>query len=166
MAEKTLFILGLQNFSLVDFVRIVKEQDVFRIVDIRGKNKISHGRKPFSPEQLQSILSNINVDYVRMPEVALSNDQNNAPSENGHRAEYIKEYIRTLSSDKSIVNKVKKYFKDDRVMILCIEEDPYACKRKPFAKFVITLLDEKTKIISLSISDLKPRVIPPLPPLD
>ena len=166
MAAKTIFTLGFQNFTLVDFIRIIKEQEVFRIVDIRGKDRISHGRAPFSPEQLKSILSNINVDYVCMPEVGMPDKLSNTPSGNGHRADFIKKYIEIISSDKSIIKKVKKYFKDDNVLILCIEEDVYACKRKPFAKFVTTILDEKIKIKNLSIGDLKPRVIPPLPPLE
>ena len=166
MSSKTIFTLGFQNFTLVDFIRLINEQEVFRVVDIRANDRISHGRKPFSPEQLKSILGNINVDYIRMPEVGMPDKLSDTSSENGHRADFIKRYLEIISTDKSIIKKVKKYFKDDKVLILCIEVDPFVCKRKPFARFVTTILDEKTRIKSLSIKDLKPRVIPPLPPIE
>lgn len=166
MASKTIFTLGFQNFTLVDFIHIVKEQNIIRVVDIRGKDRIAHGRAPFSPEQLKSILPNINVEYIQMPEVDMPDKLRRLSSDNGHRADFIKEYIEFISSDKSIIKKIKKYFSDDKVLILCIEEDPYTCKRKPFAEFISSILDEKVIVKDLFIKDLKPRVIPPLPPLD
>ncbi|MFH1514168.1 MAG: DUF488 family protein, partial [bacterium] len=116
---------------------------------------------PFSPKQLKSVLKNVNVDYIQMPEVEMPEKLENRARGNGNRAEFIKEYVEIVSSDKSIVKKVKKYFSDDKVLILCFEKDSEACKRKLFANLVVTILPDEIKIINLSIRDLKPLVIPP-----
>ena len=146
---------------MVDFVRLVKEQDVVRVVDIRGKRMILDGRIPFSPVQLKSVLKNVDVDYIQMPEVEMPLKLENRSQSNGNRAEFIQEYVDIVSSDKSIVKKVKKYFSDDKVMILCFERDSKACKRKLFANLVVAILPRKIKIRNLSLKDLKPLVIPP-----
>ena len=161
MVSKTIFTLGFQDLTLVDFIRLVKEQEVVRVVDIRGKRMIVDGRIPFSPKQLKSVLKNVDVDYIQMPEVEMPTQLENRSRGNGNRAEFIQEYVDIVSSDKSIVKKVNKYLSDDKVMLLCFEREADACKRRLFANLVVAILPDKIKIRNLSLKDLKPIVIPP-----
>jgi uncharacterized protein (DUF488 family) len=158
---KTIFTLGFHNLTLVDFIRLVKDQDVFRVVDIRSQDMIDSNRGKFSPRQLKAILKNINVDYVHLPEVGMSEEVKLRAKSNGTKIDLIKDYIAKLSTDKNIIKKVISLFSDDKVLILCFEESADVCIRKPFSDLVKTILNEEIKVKNLSSKDLKPLVIPP-----
>ena len=158
---KTIFTLGFHTLTLVDFIRLVKEQDVFRVVDIRSQDLIDAHRGRFSTRQIKAVLDNINVDYVHFPDAGLGEEIKLRIKSNGDKSDLIKEYISKLSQNKDAVRRIIQLFADDKVMILCFEEDADVCIRKPFSNLVKTILDEDFEVINLSAKDLKPLVIPP-----
>jgi uncharacterized protein (DUF488 family) len=158
---KTIFTLGFHTLTLVDFIRLVKEQDVFRVIDIRSQDMIDSNRGKFSPRQLKAILKNINIDYVHLPEVGMSEEVKLRAKSNGTKVDLIKDYIGKLSQDKNTLKKIISLFSDDKVLILCFEENAEMCIRKPFSDLVKTILNEEIKVTNLSSKDLKPFVIPP-----
>ena len=157
--------MGIQNLSLVEFVRLIKENKVSRVVDIRSEDLVSGGRVKFSPVQLMAILRNISVDYVHLHEAGAPKYLKQMASDNGHSSNFIDEYMKSVKSNNALIIRIKTLFADDNVVILCEDEKKDTCLWKPFSDIVASLLNEECKVKNLSAKDLKPLEIPPPEPL-
>ena len=165
MKQKLIFSLGFEKLSLVDFVRMVKDQNVSRVVDVRGENMVCEGRGRFTPEQLCDILKNVNVDYVHLSEAGIPSELQTIPKGNGHFADFCREYLEMMAKNKKLLDKIKELFTDDRVLILSFEDNVNISHRLPFSEIVLSIMGKGYRIRHLGMKDLKPLVIPPPQPL-
>lgn len=158
--------MGIQGLKLVDFVRLVKEQDVKRVVDIRGTGIVSASQNRFSPPMVREILTKIDVEYFHLPEAGEPEELARVSKENGSSNNYEKRYIEILKSKNDIVKKIKEIFSVGNVLILSYEADFEKSTRKNFTNALKIILDPGIDVKNLTPKDLKPLVIPPPPPIE
>ena len=164
MTQKTIFTLGYEKLSMVDFIRIVKDKEIMQVVDIRAKNAVTEGRGRFTPEQLSDILTNVSVKYVYLPEAGIPQTILKLPGGNGHFTDFCREYKSIKSADKKLAKRIRELFSEGQVLILGYEEDVNTSHRLPFSEIVISVLGTGFQVQHLSSKDLKPIVIPPPEP--
>ena len=162
--QKYIFTLGFEKLTMVEFIRMVKDQDIARVVDIRSENTVMEGRGRFSPEQLADILKNVNVDYIRLPEAGIPLELQSVPKSNGHFTDFCREYTKLISSNKKLLKRINELFPDGNALILSFEANVNVSHRLPFSEIVLSVLGKSYKLRHLDYKDLKPIEIPPQEP--
>lgn len=133
MAPATLFTLGYQQRSLIEYLELLQEAEINVLVDVRAT---AWSHKPgFSKSALARALAHINIEYVHAPFVG--NPKHLRTAAKSHQ-ECLEKYEELLVARVDMVDMfeqlVAEYLQNrKRVCITCFERHPDDCHRSILA---------------------------------
>lgn len=150
---KTIYTIGYTKKSLKEFVSLLKEHNIEKIVDIRLKNtsQIAGFAKANDLEYILEEL--LGIKYLYEPELSPTEEILKKYKEDKNWEEYVKSFTK-LMKDREIDKTVKRVISDtDRVCLLCSEDPPDNCHRRLVAEYYKEF-DNSIKIRHLTSKDL------------
>jgi uncharacterized protein (DUF488 family) len=151
---KILFTIGYTKKSLKEFVTLLKNNNIEKLVDIRLKNK-SQLAGFAKGEDLRFLLENLlGIKYSYQPLLAPTEEVLNKYRTDKNWEEYVASFTQ-LMQERDMHNILKKETLDvDNVCLLCSEDIPKQCHRRLLAENY-KQFDDFISIIHLSKKDLK-----------
>ncbi len=133
--SKTLFTIGYEGITIEAYINQLIQNDIRLLCDIRH-NPISR-KFGFSKATLSSILQEINIAYVHMPELGIVSEKRKELKESADYETLFNEYKKDLRKKKVYVEKVFDLLcKQERIALTCFEKDPYLCHRHILSQFI------------------------------
>jgi uncharacterized protein (DUF488 family) len=133
--SKTLFTIGYEGITIEAYINKLIQNDIRLICDVRN-NPISR-KFGFSKTILSSILQEINIEYVHMPELGIVSKKRKELKDQTDYETLFDEYKKTLSKKKVYIKKVFDLLCDKkRIALTCFEKDPKLCHRHILSQFI------------------------------
>jgi uncharacterized protein (DUF488 family) len=151
---KMLFTIGYTKKSLKEFVTLLKNNKIEKLVDIRLKNK-SQLAGFAKGEDLKFLLENLlGIKYSYQPLLAPTEGMLNKYRTDKNWEEYVTSFTQ-LMQEREMHNILKKETLDvNNVCLLCAEDIPKQCHRRLLAENY-KQFDDSINIVHLSKKDLK-----------
>ncbi|WP_375693804.1 DUF488 family protein [Bartonella sp. AP32XZML] len=144
--EFCFFTIGYEGKSLENYLSCLIENNIKTLCDVR-KNPISrkHG---FSKRQLEEAVSNIDIEYMHMPELGIASEKRrNLKTQKDYDRLFEDYQNTTLKNNSCAINKLYKMFLNKkRVAITCFEANVCMCHRGQLALALTQLPDWKYEI--------------------
>jgi uncharacterized protein (DUF488 family) len=136
--------IGFSKKSLQQFVALLQQSNVTRLVDTRLNN--TSQLSGFSKKQdLQYVMQLVGIDYLHETILAPTEEILSAyKKKQMNWEEYEKQYIELLERRK-IDTKIEDIMEDELVCFLCSEEKPHHCHRRLLAEYI----QERSKNIKI-----------------
>ena len=138
----TVFTIGHSNQKAADFVALLIKHNVERVVDVRSKPYSRY--RHFNREALKKRLGGLNIDYLYLGEQLGGHPESKEFYENGRVA-----YERLADSRgfrRGIIQVINES-EQNRLVLMCAEEDPAKCHRHPLLALV--LLESGVQVLHL-----------------
>jgi len=133
--SKTLFTIGYEGITIEAYINKLIQNDIRLICDIRN-NPISR-KFGFSKTMLSSILQEINIAYVHMPELGIVSEKRKDLKGPADYETLFNEYKKNLRKKKVYVEKVSDLLcEQERIALTCFEKDPNLCHRHILSQFI------------------------------
>ncbi|MCK9151846.1 DUF488 family protein [Methanobacterium alcaliphilum] len=125
MSDSTIFTIGHSNHLMPDFIKILNDNYIDTLIDIRSSPYSKHVPQ-FNKKQLQESMENVSIEYIFL-----------GPNIGGkpRDAKYYKDgkvnyqiLSRTLKF-KDGIRELTILSKDHKIVLMCSEENPYNCHR-------------------------------------
>jgi uncharacterized protein (DUF488 family) len=122
---KNLFTIGYANYSLEDFVDILKKQAIDAVADVRSQ-PYSRYKPEFNREILRTSLNKANIKYVFLGELLGAR----APDDDYYINDRA-DYDRIIKSDffQKGLDRLRNGLQEYTIVLLCAEVDPLNCHR-------------------------------------
>jgi len=131
MSQKTIiFTIGHSTRKLADFIDILQEFDIQKVVDIRTIPKSRHNPQ-FNEEHLKTALHKHKIGYAHLKELGgLRHAHADSLNTGWHNSSFrgYADYMQTEEFEKGI-EKLCKLAEKKRVVIMCAEAVPWRCHR-------------------------------------
>ena len=133
--SKTLFTIGYEGITIEAYINKLIQNDIRLICDVRN-NPISR-KFGFSKTMLSSILQEINIAYVHMPELGIVSEKRKELKGPADYETLFNEYKKNLRKKKVYVEKVSDLLcEQERIALTCFEKDPNLCHRHILSQFI------------------------------
>lgn len=129
MTNEALYTVGYQGKSLDQFVALLRQQGVTRVIDVRAL-PLSR-RRGFSKTPLREALASAEIDYVHLRQAG-----NPFRAQRADVSECLRLYEGHLESNPDVVTLVEEAAAGHRAALLCMEADPTCCHRSLIARRV------------------------------
>lgn len=144
-----IYTIGFSKKSLREFVKLLKDARVEKLIDIR-LNNTSQLAGYAKKDDLAYIMELINIEYVHDVSLApdnklLSDYKKNLLDWSDYETRYLK-----ILEERNIRDGIKKLINSKTICFLCSEHKPNKCHRSLLANFIKNNLNEKVEIIHLS----------------
>ncbi len=151
---KTLFTIGYTQKSLREFVTLLKNNNIEKLIDIRLKNK-SQLAGFAKGEDLKFLLKDLlGIKYSYQPLLAPTEEMLKKYRADKNWDDYVTSFTH-LMQKRDMLNILKREMLDaDRVCLLCSEDVPKQCHRRLLAENY-KQFDDSIEVIHLSKKDLK-----------
>lgn len=130
-SEKTIiFTIGHSTRKLADFINILKEFDIQKVVDIRTIPKSRHNPQ-FNEEHLKAALHKHKIGYLHLDALGgLRHTHKDSINLGWHNSSFrgFADYMQTEEFEKGIERLIKLAQKK-RIVIMCAEAVPWRCHR-------------------------------------
>ncbi len=121
------FTVGYQGHSITSMLRLLKENNIGLIIDVR-QNPVS--RKPgFSGSRLQAELERRGIQYAHYPCLGTPSRIRLAYQKNGNALKALNAYAIYLSSKERCLESLIDFAFSKRFCLLCLESDHNLCHR-------------------------------------
>jgi uncharacterized protein (DUF488 family) len=149
-----LFTIGYTKKSLKEFVTLLKNNNIEKLIDIRLKNK-SQLAGFAKGEDLKFLLEDfLGIKYSYQPLLAPTEEMLKKYRADKNWDEYVISFTR-LMQERNMSNILKQELLDaDRICLLCSEDVPKQCHRRLLAENY-KQFDDSIEVIHLSKKDLK-----------
>jgi uncharacterized protein (DUF488 family) len=133
--SETLFTIGYEGITIEAYINKLIQNDIRLICDVRN-NPISR-KFGFSKTMLSSILQEINIEYVHMPELGIVSEKRKELRGQADYETLFDEYKKTLPKKKVYIKKVFDLLCDKkRIALTCFEKDHNLCHRHILSQFI------------------------------
>ena len=133
--SKTLFTIGYEGITIEAYINKLIQNDIRLICDVRN-NPISR-KFGFSKTILSSILQEINIAYVHIPELGIVSEKRKDLKEKADYKTLFNEYKKNLQKKILYIEKVLDLLsKQERIALTCFEKDPNLCHRHILSQFI------------------------------
>lgn len=130
----TLFTVGYEGLSLVEFMSLLAENDIEMIVDVR---QLPLSRKPgFSKKSLATALNLSGRGYVHIPALGCPKPIRERYRQDHNWERYSEAFLHYLASQKDAVDEVSSLAVTTNCALLCFEADYNFCHRSMVANAV------------------------------
>jgi uncharacterized protein (DUF488 family) len=127
-----LFTIGYEKRGIEDFIRILKENNINILVDIRA---IPHSRnKDYSKKNLERKMSENGIEYLLIKQLGSPRDLRDKVKEDADYDYFFKGYDKYLEDNKEHLEKLVTLAGEKCICLLCYEEDINRCHRRSVAK--------------------------------
>ena len=120
-----IYTIGHSNISQEDFIEILKSFKIQLLVDVRS-SPYSKFVPHFNRENIKTTLDDSNVNYIFMGRQIGGKPKDKKYYKNGN-VNY--DLIAKTEHFKEGINKIIELNKDNKLVLMCSEEDPYSCHR-------------------------------------
>jgi uncharacterized protein (DUF488 family) len=161
-AEVSLVVLtiGHSTRTLEEFISLLREYDVQKVVDIRTVPRSRHNPQ-FNREELPNSLKAMGIDYVHMPSLGgLRHPVSDSPNTGWRNLSFrgFADYMQKEEFEKSL-RALIELAKTERLTLMCAEAVPWRCHRSLIAD-ALSVRGIQVKHI-LSSTSLQPHKITP-----
>lgn len=139
--ETILYTIGYEGISLEQYLNRLIKNDVKVLVDVRN-NALSM-KFGFSKTQLKTFCSNLNIEYIHIPEVGIqSNQRQELKSQKDYDNLFDIYRNKNLKETTTQQQQIMDLLKDrKRIALTCFEANICQCHRKHLAEAIIQLPD-------------------------
>ncbi len=121
----TIFTVGHSNITEDEFIRILRENGIETILDVRSSPYSKYATQ-FNYKEIQSLLEREGIGYVYLGDSMGGKPRDPALMKNG-RPDY--DAVRTTDSFRKGIQIAKTLATGSRAALMCAEEDPARCHR-------------------------------------
>jgi uncharacterized protein YeaO (DUF488 family) len=133
--SSTLFTIGYEGITIEAYINKLIQNGVRVLCDVRN-NPISR-KYGFSKTTLSSILQEINILYVHIPELGIVSEKRKNLNEQSDYKTLFNEYKKTLPKKKIYIDKLLGLLQDQkRIALTCFEKDPNQCHRHILSQYM------------------------------
>jgi uncharacterized protein (DUF488 family) len=130
--DPVLVTLGYEKRTLDEFLELLREAGVERLVDVR-QNAFS--RKPgFTKKFLTKALEHAGIEYVHMPMLGCTRPMRKALREGGPVDAYLQDYARHLDAETEAIDRLERLARERPTAVMCMERSLERCHRTVLAK--------------------------------
>lgn len=123
-----IFSIGYEGKNIDDFVKVLKENGIEQLIDVR---EWPHSRKKgFSRSSLQSILGENGISYTHIPELGTDRGSRKEYRETGSITELLKRYRYRIRENIDKYDLLKALSRHRTSTLMCFEDDNLACHRQ------------------------------------
>jgi uncharacterized protein (DUF488 family) len=147
----TLFTIGHSTRTLQEFIKLLSENQIKRVVDVRTIPK-SRSFPWFNKNSLSIELRKKKISYVHLPKLGgLRHGLKDSVNRGWHNASFrgFADYMQTPAFFQGI-KKLNEYVKKGKVVIMCAEAVPWRCHRSMIADAEIVRGTRVKHIVSAS----------------
>lgn len=131
--ETTLFTIGYEGISLEKYLRVLIENNVKLLVDVR-RNPLSM-KFGFSKTLLKKYCNSLDIEYVHIPELGIASESRQELVTQADYDKLFAQYCKTtlqetIVAQKQLLQMLKKH---KRIGLTCFEADPCQCHRSHLA---------------------------------
>jgi uncharacterized protein (DUF488 family) len=131
----TLFTIGYEGITIETYINKLIQNDIRVLCDVRN-NPLSR-KFGFSQKMLCTILQEIDITYVHIPELGIDFEKRKNLKEQTDYKKLFKEYNNKLPENKLYVDKVFALLCDQkRIALTCFEKDPKLCHRHILSQYM------------------------------
>ncbi len=124
--------VGYEGLSVDAFLDLLMRAGISRLVDVRA-NPIAR-RFGFHKSTLARLCSNVDIDYVHVPELGIPTRERVGLEEEDRGALFTRYRKTTLVTQQSAIVRIAAMLKDQPSALLCQEADPGRCHRAHLAR--------------------------------
>ena len=135
--EKVFFTLGYQGHNLPSILRVLKQNDIDLLIDVR-QNPVSR-KAGFSASRLQTELGRRGIEYAHYPCLGTPTHIRLQYRKNGNAFMALKAYATYLSTKKVCLQSLIDFASSKRFCLLCLETDHNLCHRGVIAKKLVEM---------------------------
>jgi uncharacterized protein (DUF488 family) len=125
--HKVFFTVGYQGHNIPSILRVLKENDVGLIIDVR-QNPVSR-KAGFSGSRLQTELERRGIKYAHFPCLGTPSHIRLQYQKNGNALAALKAYATYLRSKIRCLESLIDFASSERFCLLCLESDHNLCHR-------------------------------------
>jgi len=137
-AVRTVLTIGHSTHSLEDFLALLKDHSVRRVVDVRTIPRSRHNPQ-FSRDEIKTSLRRKHIGYTHMPELGgLRRPRKDSPNTGWRNLSFrgFADYMQTPEFDNGL-NKLTEMAARGRIAIMCAEAVPWRCHRSLIADALV-----------------------------
>lgn len=140
LSEVTIYTIGHAARPLEDFIPLLKERGITRLVDVRTLPKSRHNPQ-FNQNVLQEELPAVEIVYTHMPGLGgLRHTRIDSPNTGWHNDSFrgYADYMQTPEFERNLKALIKYAQKDDETLaVMCAETVPWRCHRSLIADALV-----------------------------
>jgi nicotinamide-nucleotide adenylyltransferase len=147
--NRRIFTIGHSNRKLNDFIHILQEYNIKRLVDIRSGQK-SKNNPQFDSDNLRIKLKDNGIVYLSVKKLGGHRKQNKDSINDFWKNSSFRAFADYIATDefKAGIDEVKESAKKGRTAVMCAEVLPWRCHRFLVSDFLITKKFSVTHIIN------------------
>lgn len=139
IAEKAIYTAGYEGKTVDEFLNLLMESGISRLIDIRF-NPISR-RYGFHKSTLARLCNFLGIDYQHLPELGIPSFERNNLSSSAQYASLFNDYRSSLPSRENALLNLTGLLNSKPSVLVCMEADPKFCHRNVLAQHLETLID-------------------------
>jgi uncharacterized protein (DUF488 family) len=137
MKKRELFTIGYQGRELDEFVDLLKQHQITRLIDIR-EAPISR-KKGFAKNALRERLAQEKIDYVHIRALGSPPALRDQVRSDGDYDAFFKDFTKHLDSNMEAVKEAHQYLSDGKNCLMCFELSYTQCHRSAVAEKIKSL---------------------------
>jgi uncharacterized protein (DUF488 family) len=131
----TLFTIGYEGITIEAYINKLIQNDIRLLCDVRN-NPVSR-KFGFSKTTLSSILQELGIFYVHIPELGIVSEKRKNLKEQTDYKALFDDYNKALPEKKMYVDQLFALLCDQkRIALTCFEKDPNLCHRRILSQFM------------------------------
>ena len=126
--KQVLFNIGYEGLNIEQYLNVLIKNNVRLLCDVRN-NALSR-KFGFSKGNLTKYLSNIEIEYVHIPELGITSDKRQNLNNNEDYQRLFNDYKASLPNRKEAIERLYHFLQNKkRIALTCFEHEPTQCHR-------------------------------------
>lgn len=147
VAEKAIYTAGYEGKTIDEFLNLLMEQGISRLIDVRS-NPISR-RYGFHKSTLSRLCGFMGIDYKHIPELGILSSERHDLTAKSQYTDLFDKYRIGLDSQESSLLHIIDLLKSEPSVLVCMEANPLFCHRNVLAQHLKPLINMPIKHLGL-----------------
>lgn len=150
--NKTVYTLGYQGISILEYVDLLKENKIKLVCDVR--NNAFSFKFGFSKKKFAEFLKKSGIDYIHFPDLGVESAKRKQVGIKITRAGLFRYFVRVVlkrETAQTAMLDVLKKIRQRTSVLTCYEQDPFDCHRSFLAEELNKISKGHLKIVHLHL---------------